>query len=365
MHYSHTFYFYLVRKFAMNMGLILLAFLALAYIIEFVELLRRTDGNAGVNSGLLIEMAALRLPLLSAKLIPFAVLLGAVATFANLTRSNELIVARTAGLSVWQFMLPAMTVAILSGILMITTVSPFGSATTSRYQELEAKNLTGLSSVLAVSPTGLWLRQANDTGGQSVIHALRVSNQGTLLHDVIIFANTEDDQFLYRIDAETAELKNGFWDLTEGRFTEPDRTEEPFQTFELPTSLTLKEIQNSFAPPETLSFWALPEFIESLEEAGFNAVRHRLHWHTSLALPFVLGSMVLLAACFSLRLTRRGGTALLGVVGVMTGFVFYFISDIVIALGQSGAVPPELAAWAPGLIVAMIGTSLLLHLEDG
>jgi lipopolysaccharide export system permease protein len=75
--------------------------------------------------------------------------------------------------------------------------------------------------------------------------------------------------------------------------------------------------------------------------------------------------MVLLAATFSLRLTRRGHTGWLVAAGVLTGFLLYFLSDVVHAFALAGNLPPALAAWAPTGIAALLGLSLLFHLEDG
>ena len=90
-----------------------------------------------------------------------------------------------------------------------------------------------------------------------------------------------------------------------------------------------------------------------------------LHWHTHLALPLMLAAVVILAATFSLRPIRRGGAALLLVSGIGTGFLLYFLSDVVYALGVSSKLPVVLAAWSPALITAFLGVSVLLHLEDG
>ena len=63
--------------------------------------------------------------------------------------------------------------------------------------------------------------------------------------------------------------------------------------------------------------------------------------------------------------SSRGGTGLLIATGVLTGFVFYFLSDVVLALGLSGKIPPALAAWTPAGICSLLGIGLLFHLEDG
>jgi lipopolysaccharide export system permease protein len=131
------------------------------------------------------------------------------------------------------------------------------------------------------------------------------------------------------------------------------------------TNLTRDKILDSFAPPETISFWSLPGFIELLTEAGFSAVRHKLQLHRLLATPVLLAAMVLLAASFSLRPQRRGRVGLVILSGVLAGFLLYFLSNFVFALGLSGRIPVVLAAWTPAGVSVMLGIATLLHLEDG
>jgi lipopolysaccharide export system permease protein len=114
-----------------------------------------------------------------------------------------------------------------------------------------------------------------------------------------------------------------------------------------------------------VSFWELPRFIRSLETTGFSALSHRLHWHSLMAEPLLYCAMVLIAAIFSLRHTRLRGVLYAVAGGIATGFVLFFLSDLVLALAHSTRLPPMLAAWAPALAGAMIGLAVLIHVEDG
>ena len=168
-----------------------------------------------------------------------------------------------------------------------------------------------------------------------------------------------------RIDAEKSRLENGYWDLTNAWLTGPDKPPRFLSHYQMKTNLSMQDVQDSFASPETMSFWDLPSFIKVLENAGFSAINHRLYWNALLASPILQCAMVLVAATFTLRLTRRGGTALLIMGGVFVGFLLYFLSDIVHALGLSSSVPVVLAAWAPAGVALLLGLAMLLHLEDG
>ncbi|MBN36706.1 MAG: LPS export ABC transporter permease LptG [Rhodospirillaceae bacterium] len=355
---------YIAKRFLASIVLVSGVVIAVAFLIDVINLGDRASSRDEASFGLVLEMALLRAPFLSLKVLPFAMLFGTMLTYVWLTRTHELVVSRASGVSAWQFLLPALTIALVLGAFMITVFNPLASAMVSRFEQLETQFLRGQSSLLAVSPGGLWLREGDGTR-QFVIHANHVSASGGNLGDVIIFAFEEDDVFVERVDARRAVLNDGFWSLEEVMVTRPDATVDRYDVLEVPTELTVPRIQNSFASPETMSFWELPAFIQTMEDAGFSALRHKIHWHAILSIPLLLAAMVLVAATFSLRLTRRGRLGLFILAGLGTGFLLYFLSDISLALGMSGSLPPILSAWAPAAIFAMIGSALLFHMEDG
>ncbi len=319
-----------------------------------------------VDFRVVLEMALMKLPHMGQETFPFATLFGGMAAFWRLTRSHELVITRAAGVSAWQFLLPAIFIAFLLGLLQITMINPLASTTLTRFERLETVYFKGQKSFLALSGSGLWFRQANPDG-QSVLRAESVLQQRdeVELNDVVVFMYKGKDEFRHRIDAKSAKLEDGFWHMNDAWIYEPETPAVFEKEYWLSTDLTLDRIQDSFAPPETMSFWELPDFIKTLENAGFSAIRHRLHWHTLLAAPFLMCAMVLIAATFTLRHSRRGATTFVISGGVLAGFVLYFFSDVVFALGLSDGIPVTLAAWTPSGVATLLGLAMLLHLEDG
>jgi len=364
MRISWTLALYLGRHYLAAIAMVFAVLVVLAYSFDTIELLRRSANRPEAGVDTVFAMSLLRLPNLSIKLIPFAALFGGMLALTRLTRSQELTVTRAAGVSVWQFLAPAMALAILVGSFVITIYNPLAAALLSRYEAIEARVLRGRASMMAVSNTGLWLREA-DAQGQIVVHALRVAQQGVELRDVILFYYEGTDEFVRRIDATEAYLRDGFWELHNATTSYPDRASGFNAVLEVPTTLTFDRIQDSFASPNTIPFWQLPSFITTLEQAGFSALRHRLHFQTLLAAPFLLCAMLLIAASFSLRLTRRGGVGVMLGLGVGVGFLLYFTIELVQPFGLNGTLPVVLAAWAPTGICLMLGLSMLFHLEDG
>lgn len=354
---------YLSRQYFFWFASFLLGLTGVIFLVSTVDLLDRM-ASKDASLGLVFNMVVLRLPHLSMEVMPFTVLLAGLTCFWRLTRSHELVVTRAAGVSIWQLLAPVLGVAVLVGLISVTLLNPVASILLSRFDQLEAQYIRNQASTLSVSRNGLWLRQA-DQDGQSVIHARRATAEPMVLHDVTVYRFGQQDHFRERIDAKRAELESRAWVLFDAQRTTPGGTPQDVGEFWLDTDLTREKIMDSFAPPETISFWSLPGFIKLLEDAGFSAVRHKLQLHRLLAVPLLYAAMVLLAATFSLRPQRRGRVGLVILSGVLTGFLVYFLSNFVFALGLSGKIPVVLSAWTPAGVSFMLGVAMLLHLEDG
>ena len=364
MYVSRTFSTYVSRQFLLWVLATILILAAIVEIFDVLELFRRTSKREGATTGTVITMALLKMPHVIERLVPFAVLFGAMFTFFRLNKYHELVVARASGVSAWQFLLPLLSLAFVIGVFQITVFNPFAAAMLLEYEKLEAQHIRGKSSLAAVSDEGLWLRQRTHEG-HYILHAAEVYPRAMELRRVIVFHMRDKDRFAGRIDAKTARLAPGSWILKDARINSLAGLPNSMPTHRLMTDLTPENINDSFAPPETLSFWSLPTFISVLEKAGFSALRHRLDWNSRLAQPFLLCAMVLLAATFSLRHARRGGTMAMVAAGVGTGFLLFFMSDVIGALGASGSIPVILAAWSPAAISGLLGAAVLFHLEDG
>jgi lipopolysaccharide export system permease protein len=256
-------------------------------------------------------------------------------------------------------------VALLTGIVAVTVFNPAASQMEATYEQLDSRYLKQSSEDLTLSNSGLWLRQSEPNGGQVVIHGDKLVAPELLLGQVTLFFFNAQHQYRARIEAQRAQLDDGFWVIKDGKRWQDSDQFESVPTMRLPTKFTTHRIEESLASPDTMSFWALPGFISLLEQSGFSAQRHRLQFNILLARPFLFCAMVLVAATFSLRMQRRGGATLMIVGGVGAGFMLYFVSNVVFALGLSAKLPVLLAAWTPTGISLIFGVSMLLHLEDG
>lgn len=363
---------YVGRQFLVSVLSVLAVLLGIVVLFDLIEFLRRAINRPDLGFWFLVQLAVLRVPFMALQLLPFAVLFGGILAFWRLTRSSELVVARAAGVSAWQFLAAPVALGAVLGLIAIMLVNPIASAMFGRAERLDSEYLRSGGSPLALTSGGLWLRQADrgagaGEGAVAIVHAGRVARRENALdlEAVSIFRIAPGDRFTARLEARAGRLESGRWALSDVWELAVDGARTHHPELAVPTDLTLARVQDSFALPDTLSFWSLPGFIALLEQSGFSALRHRLHFQSLLAMPLLLCVMVLLAAGFSMRPSRRGGVMLMIGGGVVSGFVLYVLTRVVVEFGQSGALPVALAAWAPAGMGLMLAVALLLHLEDG
>ena len=244
----------------------------LIYTLDFVELVRRTGDVADVPTALLAQLALFRTPAIAEQILPFAVLFGSMAALLNLSRKLELVVARAAGVSAWQFLTPAVLVALGIGIFTVTVYNPVASRLKDRATQVETIKL-GRSKNSGEQQ--FWVRQRS-TDGQAIIRAERSSASGSSLGSVTFFEFDKEGRFQSRVEGETAELRQGFWELQKVRLITPEQEPQTFASYVIATNLTPEQVRQSLSAADSVPFWELPSLVERTERAGLDATRYRL-----------------------------------------------------------------------------------------
>jgi lipopolysaccharide export system permease protein len=355
---------YFGLRFLSAVMLVFVGIFLLVALLDYIELMRRASDIPSVSAILVFKTSFYRVPQVTERIMPFCVLIGAMSSYLNLSRRLELVVARSAGMSAWQFMTPALVVAFLIGVIGTTVYNPVSAMLQERSKRYEAElfgqNLTALRS----SGGTFWLSQKTDEG-QAIINAKSSTGQGVGLSGVSVLTFDPDGHFKQRIEARAAELEPGAWILRDARTYELGVLPADRPVTRLRTNLTAEQVRESFATPETVPFWELPSYIQIAEHAGLGAAGYRLQFQKLLARPFLLVAMVFLAAAVSLRFFRFGGVQKMVLSGVAAGFLLYVLSKVTEDLSKAELMHPVAAAWLPVLVGGLTGFIALLFQEDG
>lgn len=359
---------YLIKQILWNFLAVLLVILGVIFLFEMVERLRRISGSPDFGIWFAVQLAVARLPKTAEQVFPFVMMIAAMITFWRLSKTNEFVVMRSAGVSIWGFLLPVCIATLGIGIVNVALVNPVAADLYGVFETLERRMDTKNASAMLFSDKGLWIRETVGDNKVMVLQAKKLHQEGDdlLLRAVSIIEMDHKSQPLRRIEAFAGVLEKGFFDLKDVKIYEAGKPVKSLSNMRYNTVLDINKIQDNFMEPEAISFWKLPEIIRFYDKSGFAVQRHQMRFWSLVVSPLFLVAMVLVAAVFALRPNnRRGGVMFLIVGGIVAGFSAYFLSQVVYAMGVSGSLPVGLAVSAPFLIASSIAVSLLLHLEDG
>ncbi len=356
---------YFAGHFVRATAAVFLGVFVLFVLVDYVEMTRRTSDLANVSAWTVAKVSINRVPQAAERFFPFAVLIGTMLCYLNLSRRLELVVARAAGISAWQFVAPALVVALVLGTLATTVYNPLSTTLRETSKRIEAEIFSERRSRLqSTSEGGFWISQRN-AEGLSIINATSSREQGVVLDVVTVFNFDSDGRFVERVEAKRATLEPGHWRFEEVRVFAAGAPIREHETVLLRTNLSAEQVRENLATPETVSFWELPAYIGIAERNGLSAAGYKLQYQLLIARPFLLAAMVLLSASVSLRLFRSGGATRMVLSGILAGFLLYVLSKVTEDLSKAELLHPVAAAWVPVLVGGLSGFVTLLYQEDG
>ena len=364
---------YIFWKCVLSLSMVLGIFVVTIMLVDTVEQLRTVGGDVSLSPGGAIQLSAMRLPSLIEQTFPFAILAAAMMTYNQLSKTSELSVIRATGQSAWQFLAPVVFLAVLLGFFSMMVMNPAGAYLSENFESSRAELLQESGQRADLTRENIWLRQGSSEG-QIVIHARAVDATGQLFSDVKFLEegrqydgrrSTENYAFIRRIDAQQARIVDGFWQLTGIIENTPGNPPVRMDKLAIETDLDPNTLLTRFTSPDTVGFWELPGFIRQTSRAGLDASRFTMRLFGLTSLPILYAAMALIGAIVCLRLSRLGGTSQLVATGAISAVALFFVTQVALSLGSSGAVVPIIAAWSPALCALFIALAVLAYKEDG
>ncbi len=358
---------YLNRQLLGNFFMVLFGILGIILMFDSIETLRKISGRDDVTMWFAAQLAVTRVTKTVEIVIPFVMMVAAMITFWKLSKNNEFVIIRSAGVSMFGFLKPLIIAAFLLGMANTMLFNPIAAKMFEWHEVLDYRLDTKDPNAVLFSSKGLWIREAMDNNKVLLIQAktLRQENNTLWMRDVSITELGPNAQILKGYEAYFATLEGNSFHLKDVKVLENGKPVEFLMDYTYKTSINIERIKENFIEPDAISFWQLPETISFYEHAGFSARRHWMRYLSLWMSPFTLVGMLMIAAIFMLQNTQRGSGILIRVVlSIVVGFIVYFSSQVVYAFGVNGYIPVWLAVSAPTLIILLTGTSMLISADE-
>lgn len=357
---SKTMAFYMAKMFLVRTFAVLAM---LVLVLQTLDLLGESGkilAYPGNGDAELWRYIGLRVPQIIDRFLPFSVLLGTLITLATLNQNSEVISMKAAGLSAHQVLAPLLLTSIIVAAISFAfdeRIVVRANASLDAWQQVEYGPVPRASGV----KTNVWVRD-----GEQLVQAGTVQGRGkdTVLGDVRIFTRT--DNVLRSITkAPRARYAGGMWQLEDAvRFDVTRGTQEHLGTVRVAPEVRPDQFTLSKVDPDGLSFGELRLAIADLKDAGrpIQSLEANL-WH-KISGPLSATLMPLLGAVAAFGLARSGKLFVRAVIGMALGFAYFVADNFALAMGNLGAYPPLMAAWAPFFLFLLVGETVLIRTEE-
>jgi len=352
--------FYTVKLFVTRSLAVLVALILVLMTLDLLGESGKILAVPGNGEADLWHYVSLRIPLLISRFLPFSILLGTLIAFTALNQHSEVVAMKAAGISAHQMLAPLIIASlVISGALFVFNERVVVNANrqVTAWSDNDYEPVPPESGIVS----NVWLLHGDD-----LIQAGHVGGQGASFHAERVTIYDREGGVIQRIvRADRAEPRNGNWKLTGVRIYDSTmnvvRRVPEITGLEgiKPEQLTLAKVD-----PEQLDFWTLKERIDQLEQAGRPAAEAKAGlWH-KISGPLSTLLMPLLAATAAFGLARSGQVLLRATIGMALGFAYFVADNFSIAMGNVGAYPPFLAAWAPFMLFLLVGETVLIRSEE-
>lgn len=358
---SRTLTLYLARLFVVRIFAVLIMLVLVLLMLDLLSSTGKILAVPGNGQGEIWTYATLRAPQLIARFLPYSVLLATIITLVGLNQNSEVIAMKAAGLSAHQVLAPLLLTALVVGIGSFAfneRVVTRANATLKAWDANEFRKVPKDSGVR----TNVYL-----TDGSNILSAATVTGSGaaTEMTGVTWYRRSPSGAIADQVRAPRAVYANPGWRLENAvRFDVAGARSERLASEVVAPRITPEQIALGSVDADAQSFWQLRRSIADYEAAGRRTAEFRAKWWHKLAGPLSSVLMPLLGAVAAFGLARSGQLFVRAVIGMALGFAYFVVDNAALAMGNFGGYPPLLAAWAPFVLFALIGETVLVRTEE-
>ncbi|MCX6619201.1 MAG: LPS export ABC transporter permease LptF [Acidobacteria bacterium] len=355
---------YVLRGFIFYFLVVLAAFLMMAEIITFFDLLNDIYRYRAPWSTIATYFLFLA-PQLIYVVAPISVLVAVLANFGMLTKRNEFTAMKASGVSLYRVSLPVfVAAAALSGALF--AFDHFYLPAANKKQEALRSQIKGRPPQTYLRPERKWI-----FGQHSRIYYYNFFEPSeNVMGQVSVFdLDPHTFQLRRRISADRArwEPRVNSWVLENGWVREVNGIQvtgfhrfavEAFPYLEERPAYFKKEVRQSIE----MNYQELKRYVDDLHQSGFDVVKLSVQFHKKFSFPLFALIMALIAVPFAFTVGQRG--ALAGIaVSIGIAIIYWTVANLFENMGNISQLPPAMAAWAPDVLFGLTGVYLLLKVR--
>jgi lipopolysaccharide export system permease protein len=335
--------------------------IAIYTIVDFFEKIGDfIEANASLGAAL--QFLMLRIPFITAQMLPAALLLSVLITLGLMSRKNELVALKSSGIGVYTLFKPIVLIGLAGGLLLFFISEVIVPISISKANDIYLADVNKISA-MATQEKNIWIK-----GKQTITHITYYNQLNRTVFGVTLNQFNQNFKLVRRVDAPKGIFENGHWVL----YSVMEQAIDPvtnavkvsfFPKKTEPVDLLPEDLRRVAKKSEEMSYEELHNYISAIEAEGYNADNYRVDLHAKTALPFVCLIMCMVGTGIAGRSALKESLAKIITLGVTIIFLYWVLFSFCLSLGYGGILPPVLAAWLANLVFMALGAILLLHAD--
>ena len=353
---------YVAREFLKLLALLVVSFVALYTIFDFIEKVDNFQ-EATVPTATMLSFFMLQIPEVTMLMLPLSVLMATVLTLGLMAKRNEITALKSSGVSIFRFSLPIILLSLaltLASALVNEVLLPQTKARTNYIWEILVERRPGR----LFHKEKFWYK-----GRRSIYKVGYYDPASQTLSDVVYYRFDKKSNLAMRIDARRMRYIGGRWvffnGLKQTLLPGGGYVAMPFKDMEMKLPETPRDLTRIVKPSEEMNLSELARYVRRVESEGYDSRRYRVDLQAKLSFPFVCLIMALWGV--PLALFKEKGNSLAP--GIMFGLgvaLVYWVSFSYVRsiFGYSGVLPPFLAVWLPNGVFGLGGLWLMTSIKQ-
>jgi len=336
-----------------------LVFFCLGFLLDlFEEINFFKDFDVQIDVPIMLSL--LRVPSLFYNMFPFIILISGIWFFLKIKKTDELTAMQISGMSNLSIIIIPSILSIILGIFFITSINPITSVLVKKYEIIKGSYDKDQDYLAAITANGIFIKEKNFEKN-NIIRSESIKDDH--LMNVSIYEFDQNNNFIRRVEASSADISSLKWSLKNVKIIDADGRllSKNIENVSYISMYDIKKIKSVYSNLDTISFWNLENEIKLLEERGYSTKEMEIKLQKSLAFPFFLLSMILLSSVFTLGVKFNENNWTYVFIAIIASVLIFFFNDFSAVLGEQEKLPLKVAVWMPITIIFVFSAVGIIH----
>jgi len=352
---------YIIREIIKYFGIVMITIICIYLTVDFIE---KVDDFIELKLPVSKALIYLfyKLPFIIAQIMPICILLSVLIVIGLMRKNYEIIALKSSGINIYSILKPILLAGFFASVILFFLSETIVPITMDKANQIWFGEVRK-EEVVTSAEKNIWIK------GNRLIKHIKYYNPGKkIVRGITIYEFNDYFKIIRRIDAQKGVYQDGQWVLynTMSQILDNKTGGYNVESYDKKIEkidLSPDSLKKFIKKADEMSLTALLEYIENVENEGYDATSYKVELHSKMAFPCVCFIMCLVGTGIAVRRKTNEGMPISISLGIGVVFIYWIFYGFCRSLGYAESLPPVIAAWIVNVIFLCGGALILLNAE--